>query len=215
MSRATSDMFAISTVLAIVGGGSYASWLLATGWWWNRETTLAVNDFPSLAVVAAAASVAALVVMRYWFRTRSDLPSVPEWNLKHDRPGLWVVTGSGLCLIAAGSVAWVTHTVVRTTVPHLGGQQMLVEAVVQSVGTSDVEDELCEKEASFLLRGNETLSVCVKPKVGDELSSIPLESGQSVAITVASNFLGASVVRVHSFDLSVETSNTAEPSGGP
>jgi len=209
MSRARSDLFAIHTVLGIVASGAYASWLLLTGWWWNRGTTLVINEFLALAVVAAVAGLAALAVLRYWFRIRRDLSDIPEWNLKHDRPGLWVVTGTILSLISAGGAAWVSHTFVRTTVPHLGGQQMLVEAVVQSVATPEGDDGICEKEAVFLLNGSETLSVCLERETGYAPSAVPIENGQTVAITVAHNFLGTALLRVDPFEISVETPDTS------
>jgi hypothetical protein len=209
VSRATTDLFAIKTVLGIVAHGAFVFWLLVAGQLWNRGTTLTVNALPNLTAMAVVAGLAGLVVLRYWFRTRSDLHNVPEWNLKHDRPGLWVVTGIALSLIAAGSVAWATHLMVKTTVQHLGGQQTLVEAVVQSIAVAAQPDGHCNREATFASRGGESLSVCIEPAGGYVFSSVAVEKGQTVAMTVAHNFLGTALVRVEPFDLEVETPNTS------
>jgi hypothetical protein len=212
VSRAASDLFAIKTVLGIVAHGAFVFWMLVAGRWWNRGTTLSINALPDLIAISVVAGLAVLVVLRFWFRNQSDLHNVPEWNLKHDRPGLWVVVGMALSLIAAGSVAWATHLLVKTTAQHLGGQQALIEAVVQSVSVNEQLDGHCHKEATFVSRAGESFNLCIEPNIGHALSSTSVENGQTVAMTVVHNLLGTALVRVEPYDaepFDVEAPNTS------
>src|ERR1700730_6416208 len=70
--------------------------LIATSYW-DSGTTIELRSVSVLLSIALTSIPSGGWITFHWFRRRPRLVAPPQWNLKHDSPGVWALTG-----IAAG-----------------------------------------------------------------------------------------------------------------
>jgi hypothetical protein len=164
---------------------------------WNRGTTISVATIP-LAVVISLTSIPAFFrVIYHWFRPRERLDPPPHWNLKHDSPGTWALTGIGLAVSIAVLVGWAVYNLAGMAVQHVPGKRIELPATVTLVEEVPGRRSVCYWRAEFAVGWRDTLASCVDPKFGASvLDSHPLTVGDPVTLTLTDNVLGTALSRV-------------------
>src|SRR5882724_11174313 len=107
--------------------------LIATSYW-DSGTTVELRPVSVLLCIAFTSIPSAGWIMFHWFRRRPRLEAPPQWNLKHDSPGVWVLTGIAAGVALAVLVGWTTFTFIGVVLAqHVGGQYSRVTARVLAV----------------------------------------------------------------------------------
>jgi len=136
---------------------------------WDRDTTIAVHDNAAVLVCTATAAPVVFVFLRYWFTLREDWVRIPNWHLKHDSPGRWVLAGIGLALLLGVGFAWCGYSAVRIATHHLSVRRLQIAATVTAVKNVSGRRRVCARRAWFFIRGRGDLKSCVTPVFGAPL----------------------------------------------
>jgi hypothetical protein len=163
---------------------------------WNSGTTIAVHVAAAIVACGSAAAPVVVGLLRYWFRTREDLPDVPDWNLKHDSPGQWVLAGLGLALFSGLLFAWCGYLFASVATQHLSGRRLQVPAKVMAIERVYGRRRNCDRRARFSAGSDGELESCVKPFGNSPLMDDGIRVGDRVTLLIVENVLGSALVGV-------------------
>jgi hypothetical protein len=130
----------------------------------------------------------------YWFRSREDLPSVPQWNLKHDSPGRWALLGVSKALVLAKLFAGFSYPLLSTVTQLLPRTTIGVDADVLGL-RADGSRAMSGRHAEFFAFG-ERLDSCIIYKTGWPRAPFNLRSGESVTLEGKENGFGMVLIAV-------------------
>jgi hypothetical protein len=115
----------VSLVAAALALGSLAETLVA-----NRGTTIELHTTPTLIVLLLLAVPVGAWLLWRWFRPRPMGVAPPEWNLKHDAPGLWVIKGVMISSVTSALLAWFGYLILNLVAQRLSGPSTSIAATV-------------------------------------------------------------------------------------
>ncbi len=163
---------------------------------WNSGTTIAVHGVAAVIVCGVTAAPVVIGLLRYWFKTREDLPRVPDWNLKHDSPGWWVLAGTGLALFSGLLFAWCGYLFASVATQHLSGRRTQIPATVAAIDRVYGRRRVCDERAHFSAGWDGDIDSCVKPFGKSPLMNEGIRVGDRVTLLIVENTLGSALVGV-------------------
>jgi hypothetical protein len=162
----------------------------------NRATTIELYTAPTLIAILILAVPLGVWMLIGWFRHRPRGVAPPEWNLKHDSPGLWAVKGILLALITSGFLGWTVYQVLDVLVQRLPGRPISTAASVVDLEDVTSRASSCKVKARFLIGWGNLVATCVTPRYGESLADAALVPRQQVSLIITNNVLGRAVTAI-------------------
>jgi hypothetical protein len=163
---------------------------------WNHGTTIKVHSHALWLAIGVASVPVAASFLYYWFRPRPALVPPPHWNLKHDSPGTWAVTGLAAAIFLGALLGWVAYVTVVVLTQYVPGSSVRMPAEVIAVERVGGRYRVCDVRADFSAGWEGPLSACVVPRSGPLIGRGSFAAGDNVELTITENFLGAPLVQV-------------------
>ena len=164
--------------------------LIATSYW-DSGTTIELRSVSVLLSIALTSIPSGGWITFHWFRRRPWLVAPPQWNLKHDSPGVWALTGIAAGVALAVLVGWTTFAFVGVLAQHAGGHYSRVTARVLAVERLSGRYRVCDLRAVFAVDWAKSIDACVVPRSGSAIARYPIKVGDTVVLTVTENALGS------------------------
>jgi hypothetical protein len=120
----------------------------------------------------------------------------PHWNLKHDSPGTWALTGAAAALAIGALFGWVAYVVVLVLTQYVPGSSTKMPAEVIEIQEIGGRYAVCNVRADFSVGWEDTVRVCVAPRYGHAVISDAFSVGDDVELTITENFLGTVLAQV-------------------
>jgi hypothetical protein len=161
----------------------------------DRETTIGVRWYGIVFVAILSILLVAMPIWFWWFLPRNDLPYVPHWNLKHDSPGRWVLTGFGMGVVAGLCGAWCGYRCLSAAAQHFHSGYTTVVATVSKSERESGRMRSCNWRVSLTEdRTRENYSVCFDPMIGSWLAPKRPEVHDTVIVHIGENVIGSAIV---------------------
>jgi len=164
--------------------------LIATSYW-DSGTTIELRPTSILICIGLTSIPSAVWIMYHWFRRRPKLVAPPQWNLKHDSPGVWALTGIAAGVSLGVLVGWTTFAFGGVLVQHVEGQNSQVPARVLAVELLNGRYRVCDSKAIFEVGWAKHIDACVVPRSGSAIAGFSIKRGDTVVLTVTQNWLGS------------------------
>jgi hypothetical protein len=188
----------LSDLLAVFAGFAASIVSLIATSYWDHGTTIELWPISILICVAVTSIPGAVWIMYCWFRRRPKLVEPPHWNLKHDSPGVWALTGVAVGVSFAVLVGWTTLALDRVLAQHVGGKPSQVSAHVLAVEPLSGRYRVCNLKAVFDVGWGDHVEACVVPRSGTPIVRFSIGEGDRVVLTITDNWLGSTLSGVAS-----------------
>lgn len=161
---------------------------------WSRETTVRLSTIGR--AIVAMASIAAWALTAYWYaRDSSSRWGLAELiSLRLRAPSAWLLRGAMISTSTAAIFGALICFYALGLVPHLAGEQVEREGVVQRVISTSAGNRWCTHFVVVRLGANFDAKICTEEGKSRRIraEAVGLKQGDRVTVMIRRTFLGVS-----------------------